>query len=206
MATAAPPASLLQTTELCVERGGRVLFRGLSMRVRAGHITWLRGRNGCGKTSLLRTLAGLSPARTGTVHSEPHLYIGHTNALKDDLSVRENLQFLAKLQGSDHGRASTAAALQRFGLTRWQDTPARQLSQGLRRRSALARLSLQGVPAVWLLDEPFDGLDLAGMADLRAVLLTHTQAGGGVLLTSHQDPGLPHSAHEVLDLDTAAAH
>lgn len=206
MVASLPPTSLLHTTELCVERSGRVLFRGLNLSLAAGRITWLKGRNGCGKTSLLRTLAGLSPPKSGLVRGEPPLYVAHTNALKDDLSVRENLVFLAQLHGCDPSAASIDPALQRWGLQRWQHTLVRQLSQGWRRRSALARLSLQAAPAVWLLDEPLDGLDVHGMANLRAVLLAHAQAGGTVMLTSHQDPGLPGPEHEVLYLDAAAAH
>ena len=187
---------------LACQRGRRVLFRGLDLGLPPGSMTWLRGRNGSGKTSLLRILAGLSTPAEGQVswNGKPVrqapaelLYIAHANALKDDLTLTEGLAFLAELQGLDNAVLRARNALDRLGLASRRDAPVRTLSQGQRRRGALARLALDDAPRTWLLDEPFDALDSDSAAVLTGLIQGHAARGGAVLLTSHQAlvwPGL----------------
>ncbi len=207
-----PPVNLLQAEGLACRRGRRLLFSGLDLQLQAGSVTWLRGRNGSGKTSLLRILAGLSAATEGRVMrpaaasqseskqaSSPLIYIGHSNGLKDDLTLLEALAFLAELAGLDRPESRAGQALQRLGLATRAAAPVRTLSQGQRRRGALARLALDDDVRVWLLDEPFDALDADSMALLQQLISEHAARGGAALLTSHQAIDLK-DAHE-LDLE-----
>ena len=216
---AAPVAAwMLQTADLAAQRGDRALFEGLNLQLAPGSVTWLRGRNGCGKTSLLRLLAGLSTPMAGSLHIAGRtlreggpgwrcqwLYIGHQNALKDDLSASEALRFLAQLHGAPASVVQVEAALRRLGIYNRRHAPVRTLSQGQRRRVALARLVLQSASPLWLLDEPFDALDSEGIAALNGVISEHAAAGGCVLLTSHQPLTLSVPVPTVLDLEDHAA-
>ncbi len=212
---------MLSAEGLGAQRGERPLFRGLTLRLQAGEVVWLRGRNGRGKTTLLRILAGLSPPARGQalLDGQPvHrlvaelrtrlLYLAHANGLKDDLTVSEALQFLARLQGARPTAAELAAALEQVGMGARATAQVRTLSQGQRRRVALARLALdqqlQRMPAVWLLDEPFDALDDEGVQMLNQLLTLHARAGGSALLTSHQAVTLAEPAVQPLDLDPYA--
>lgn len=175
---------------LACRRGGRVLFAGLDIALAPRSLVWLRGANGSGKTSLLRILAGLTPPAAGSVRApaaQPIL-VGHSHALKDDLSVHEVLCFQAELAGLPHAAQRTERALQAMGLTARRDHLVRTLSQGWRRRTALARLALDDRPAAWLLDEPLDALDADGVERLGQLLAEHRARGGAVLFTSHQPP------------------
>lgn len=176
-----------------------MLFRALDLQLPAGSVTWLRGSNGSGKTSLMRILAGLSAPFEGEVMwggqglrqagapaREQLVYIGHSNALKDDLTLLEAVAFLATLSGLDDATRRAHAALDRLGLGNRRDAPVRSLSQGQRRRGALARLLLDEAPRTWLLDEPFDALDGASVDTLAALIAAHAARQGAVLLTSHQ--------------------
>ena len=216
-APAAQPRWLLQTHALSGQRGERALFAGLNLTLAPGSVTWLSGRNGRGKTSLLRLLAGLSTPAEGDVHMagtalrsggtawrRHWVYIGHQNALKDDLSATEALRFLAQLHGARSGTKDLAMALQRMGMLNRQHALVRTLSQGQRRRVALARLVLSSHAPVWLLDEPFDALDADGITALNSVIAEHAAAGGCVLLTSHQALSLTHPVPAVLDLEPYA--
>lgn len=180
-------------------RGRRALFRGLDLALPRGSITWLRGTNGSGKTSLLRLLAGLSAPAEGEVlwHGRPTraatsevragiVYIGHLNALKDDLTLAEAVTFHAALAGLANPAAKAWAALDRLGLSSRRQAPVRTLSQGQRRRGALARLALDDAPRCWILDEPYDALDRHSVELLSALITAHAERGGSVLLTSHQ--------------------
>ena len=194
-----PAAGLLGACALACRRGRRLLFKGLDLQMRPGSITWLRGRNGSGKTSLLRILAGLSAPAEGEVTWQgaalgasamaAHrgtLYIGHANALKDDLTLTEAVAFLARLQALDDAPRRARAALDRLGLGSRRDAMVRTLSQGQRRRGALARLALDDAPRAWVLDEPFDALDNDSVTLLSGLIEEHAARGGAVLLTSHQ--------------------
>ena len=200
-----PPAGVaapvLCAVQLACKRGERRLFSGLDLRLAAGDLVWLRADNGRGKTSLLRLLAGLAAPEAGdvtlgdiavrqaTAAGSAPVYIGHANALKDDLSATEALQYLARLHGGAADDVTVAAALARLGLARRAVALVRTLSQGQRRRVALARLALElqrTPPRPWVLDEPYDALDDAGIALLNALLGEHLARGGSAILTSHQ--------------------
>ena len=205
---------LLVAEQLAGVRGERKLFQKLDLSLRAGEIRWLRGRNGRGKTTLLRMLAGLSSPEQGEIRvlgqalrSMPAAgrvqvgYIAHANALKDDLTAAEALTFLGALSGRTPAPFEVVEALKRLGIASRASAAVRTLSQGQRRRVALARLALPGGPRVWLLDEPFDALDDRGIEVLNGLLAEHAAAGGAVLLTSHQALTLRDPAPTVLNLD-----
>lgn len=204
---------------LACRRGDRLLFRGLSFVLAPGELIWLRGANGRGKTSLLRVLAGLAPPAHGELrvggrpvaddragYARGLVYIAHANALKDDLTVMESLQFMARLHGRDASPAHCRTALERLGIASREAAPVRTLSQGQRRRVALARLALgpraDGAAApLWLLDEPYDALDTDGVARLDALLADHAAQGGGAILTSHLALSLDRPRPRELRLD-----
>ena len=217
-ATTPSPAPLpsLRLVDVACRRGDRILFSGLNEALGPGELLWLRGGNGRGKTSLLRLVAGLAspehgqilwdgtPTRRNEHFDRALVYIAHANALKDDLTATESLAFLARVHARDASASALRAALARLGLAGCERTPVRSLSQGLRRRVALARLALETAPALWVLDEPFDALDVAGTATLHALLAAHRARGGSVLLTSHHlhlDAAAASAGFRVLDLD-----
>ncbi len=214
--TASPPLPSLRLVDVACRRGDHVLFSGLTETVAPGELLWLRGGNGRGKTSLLRLVAGLAapeagqilwgdaPTRRNERFAAELVYIAHANALKDDLTAAESLAFLARVHARDERAPAIRAALARLGLAGRERTPTRSLSQGLRRRVALARLALETAPALWVLDEPFDALDVGGTAILHTLLAAHRARGGSVLLTSHHlhlDAQAASAGFRVLDLD-----
>ncbi|HEX3142142.1 MAG TPA: cytochrome c biogenesis heme-transporting ATPase CcmA [Rhizobacter sp.] len=203
MLTAALPT--LATTDLACRRGDRVLFKGLQLELPPGQVTWLRGANGRGKTSLLRLLAGLSTPEAGHVQwsgsPRQRVYIAHANALKEDLTALESLRFLARLHGREDSDATLTGALRQFGVAHRRHAFVRTVSQGQRRRVALSRLALDTQPTLWILDEPFDALDTDGIATLNALLTQHAQRGGSVVLTSHQALTLTQPVPRVVQLD-----
>ena len=185
-------AATLVVRELACSRGDRTLFAPTSFTAAAGDIVWVRGANGQGKTTLLRTLAGLAAPSAGQIvwqrsdDGAPRVvYLAHANAIKDELTVRESLRFLLDLADAKVGDADVDAALDRFGLLSRRDAFVRTLSQGQRRRVALARLAAQREALPWLLDEPFDALDAAGVEALASLIAEHAGRGGSVVLTSH---------------------
>lgn len=199
---------LLYAEDLGCERGGRRVLTLPQLRLPRGTGLWLRGRNGSGKTTLLRTLAGLSEACAGTLWRDDEarlLYVGHTLAVKDDLSVVENLECLAEIGALETRPQALQAALMRWQLWERRHQPARRLSQGLRRRVSLARLDLAASRPLWLLDEPFDALDDEGQSLLARSLMGHRLRRGAWVLSSHQ--GLPAEVTPVrsLWLDEKAA-
>jgi heme exporter protein A len=205
---------LLAARQLGCRRGRRLLFRGVDLALAPGSVTWLRGTNGSGKTSLMRILAGLAHAaegevtwngmplaRAGTEARSRVLYIGHTNALKDDLSLAEAVAFHAALAELDRPAERAQAAIETLRLAPWRNSAVRTLSQGQRRRGALARLALDDAPRAWILDEPFDALDAASVALLVGLVEAHAARGGAVLLTSHQT--IPIAGANEFDLEPA---
>jgi heme exporter protein A len=213
----AAPVPVLAAHGLACRRGDRILFAGLDLEVHPGQVVWLRGTNGRGKTSLLRLLAGLSRPEQGGVSwggtairdaEDFHrrlVYVGHSNALKEDLTALESLRFLALL----HGRPATAAALeqalQQCGVSAHRHAAVRTLSQGQRRRVALARLALEVDASLWILDEPFDALDTQGVEILNGLLARHARRGGSVVLTSHLALTLADPQPVIVSLDNVPA-
>jgi heme exporter protein A len=191
------PGAGIRAQDLTVRRGNEVLFKALQFDLRAGQLVWLRGSNGSGKTSLLRVIAGLSRpdggqltwAGTSLAQSAEFksrlVYMGHANALKDDLTAMEALRFLTTVHGRSCSQERMDAALRRMGVFHRRKLPVRMLSQGQRRRVALARLALEDRPGFWVLDEPFDALDDAGLALVQELFIENVQRGGMVLFTSH---------------------
>jgi heme exporter protein A len=189
----------LELRQLECVRGRRSLFKGLDLAVRPGHLVRLQGANGAGKTSLLRMICGLlAPAhgevlwrghRVGTLREEfgkELIYLGHAAALKDDLSTLENLQTSSVLGGQAVSASQASAALAAAGLRGRERAPARVLSQGQRKRVALARLVIGSEAPLWVLDEPFNALDTAATAWLVGLISAQVERGGIVVLTSHQ--------------------
>ncbi|OOF50587.1 heme ABC transporter ATP-binding protein CcmA [Rodentibacter genomosp. 1] len=189
----------LSIKNLACQRGERVLFRGLSQDFKSGDFIQIEGRNGIGKTSLLRILAGLAQPLDGDVwwdlasiskrreiYHQNLLYLGHLSGVKPELSAWENLQFYQRISQAKSGDEALWAVLEKVGLVGREDLPAAQLSAGQQRRIALARLWLSRA-ALWILDEPFTAIDKKGVEILTALFDEHTKQGGIVLLTSHQD-------------------
>jgi heme exporter protein A len=210
------PARALVAQQLACRRGRRLLFSGLNLALDRGSLLWLRGTNGSGKTSLMRMLAGLAPVEAGTIsyggvpiakaRADWHaalVYIGHTNALKDDLTLAEALAFQARLHGRHATPESVLQALGVVGIDSRAQALVRTLSQGQRRRGALARLALDDEARTWILDEPFDALDREGIERLNGLILANVARGGSVLLTSHQAVALPGLVE--FDLETVRA-
>jgi heme exporter protein A len=194
--------ALLEARDLHVERGGRQLFSGLSLSLGRGEIVHLRGANGAGKTTLLRILGGLSRhGFDGEVQRrQPCLFLGHQGAVKGLLTARENL--LWHPAGERYGTTGDIdAALATVGLRGYEDVSVAQMSAGQQRRVNLARLYLSTRP-LWLLDEPFTAIDVQGVAALTRRIAEHAQAGGAVLLTSHQSVDAPVTVRHV-DLTAA---
>ena len=197
-----PPVNspLLSISDLACERDSRVLYQSLNITIEAGDLWHVKGRNGAGKTTFLRQLAGLHPVDEGEIsllnNNVRVIYIGHKLGLKEQLTADENLTWLAGLNGSST-QQQRYIALERVGLRGYEESVVAQLSAGQKRRVALARLHLCKAD-IWLLDEPFTSIDQQGIADEQAWLNKHTLAGGAVLMTSHQDITL--AQVKVLDL------
>jgi heme exporter protein A len=185
----------LSVSNLAVTRGGVALLDGLSFTLVPGQALVLRGPNGCGKTTLLRAIAGLQPPLAGSVDLAPDLiaYAAHADGIKATLSVAENLSFWAAI----YGTRGIDAALERMNLRTLRDRPAQNLSAGQKRRLGLARLMVTGRP-LWVLDEPTVSLDVASVALFGQVVRDHLTAGGMALIATHIDLGLPEA--QVLDL------
>lgn len=185
---------ILEASALLCERDDRILFSGLSFRVKAGEWVQITGGNGAGKTTLLRLLTGLARPDAGEVYWQGQpagnvrdsyhqdlLWIGHQPGIKTRLSALENLRFFHH----DDDVAQCLAALAQAGLAGYEDIPVNQLSAGQQRRVALARLWLTRA-TLWVLDEPFTAIDVEGVERLTQRMAQHTEQGGIVILTTHQ--------------------
>jgi heme exporter protein A len=194
-------------------RGERLLFERLSFKLNNGSVLYLQGANGSGKTTLLRTICGLSKPYEGNINwcgenintlAEEYfkhvLYIGHLPGIKEDLTALENLQFSLSLSGVDVSIDRASEALKLLGLAKGLNLPTRMLSQGQKRRVALARLWLQELP-LWILDEPFTALDVDAAQLLKQKIEMFANDGGIVVMTTHQEVTLRVPTFEQLRLD-----
>lgn len=172
---------------LMCERGGVPVLEGVNFTLKAGQALVLRGPNGCGKTTLLRTVAGLQPALSGDIRVAPDMiaYGGHADGLKSTLTVEDNLSFWAGI----YGGGSIQPALETFDLVALGGRLAQNLSAGQKRRLALARLLVTGRP-IWVLDEPTVSLDRESVAMFGAAIMAHLAGGGSALMATHIDLGL----------------
>ena len=184
----------LNVADLTIARAGVPVLQGVSFRLNAGQALVLRGPNGIGKTTLLRTIAGLQPAISGQISLDDQsvAYAAHADGLKPTLTVAENLGFWAAVFGTD----TVADAVAAFALEPLVHRPAAQLSAGQKRRLGLARLLVTG-RAVWALDEPTVSLDAAAIGMFVAAVTAHLARGGSALIATHVDLALP---AEQLDL------
>ena len=200
----------------CV-RGERLVLQGAAFRVQSGDALVLTGPNGAGKSTLLRLMAGLMRPVGGCIswadtdrfediaedsgaHNQRIVYVGHADAIKPALSVRENVTFWAEINGG--GGLDSDAALMALGIPHLADLPARYLSAGQRRRVALTRMLTTKAP-LWLLDEPTTALDSAAATLLSDLIKSHRAQGGMVVTSTHTDLGLDNVLR--LDLSRVAA-
>jgi heme exporter protein A len=179
---------MISISNLSFERYFERVFEPVSFDLKAGSLLLVTGANGCGKTTLLRLLAGLLEPSEGEIHFDDQLlYAGHNPAIKDDLSVEENIRFWMHFMGTreaNPGPELLQQVIDKVGLTAVSQQEGRTLSAGQRKRCSLARL-LFCDEALWLLDEPYSNLDRDGIAMLDGVLKDHLDAGGACILTTH---------------------
>ncbi len=208
--TSSNPALVLEARGLRCVRGERELFNNLHLRVAAGNCLHVRGENGVGKTSLLRLLTGLSKPESGEVlwgdqsitldpiaYHRELLFLGHRDALKEDLTALENLQMYAALDSVPLSQEKALATLSQFSLRGRENLPVNCLSAGQKRRILMARM-LTRQAKLWILDEPFNALDVQAVHELQNLITEHLFAGGLVVLTSHQEVSI--SNVQVLEL------
>jgi len=193
---------MLEVINLECTRGDRRLFSGLGFSLEPGALLYVQGQNGSGKTTLLRAVCGLLQPQEGEIRwngagihalkeefCREVLYLGHLNGIKPDLTGIENLRVSATLDGDRVHEAQLWTALQRLGLAGFEDLPSRMLSQGQKKRVALARLVLSSA-RLWVLDEPFVALDRDAVDLLQALIAGHVAQGGLVIMTTHQEVAL----------------
>ena len=208
----APAPPLLEARGVAFQRNEVPVFGPLDLHVAAGEALLVHGGNGSGKTTLLRMLAGLLPPTAGAIRidgaaashesvARACTLLGHLLGHKGELSAEENLRFAIGMSGCRSG-ISIELALASVGLAGYEDTPARSLSAGQKKRLALARMLL--VPArLWLMDEPYANLDLDGIALVNRMVERHLAAGGAALITSHGAYATPAVRTRVLEMDRA---
>ena len=206
----------LRADKLTCVRGERQLFSGIGFDINPGEALRVVGTNGSGKTSLLRMLCGLAQPAEGEVRWHGNniralreeycrnlIYIGHANGVKDDLLAWENIVVASTLSGKPVSHVDAGRALEQLGLGRAAELPTRALSQGQRKRVALARLQLGMATPLWILDEPFTALDLNAVTELCGTLNSHLAGGGMVIYTTHQEIELTARRSFRLDLNRA---
>ena len=192
------PAFSLSIEHLACSQQQRILFKSLSFTVNNGEIVLLHGANGVGKTTCLRTLAGLlTPARGeifwqqqvlkpyNTEYLAQMIYIGHHSGIKVVLTPEENIRQSLELAGHQTSDNDIRQALKRVNLLQHIHVPCGQMSSGQQRRVNLARLMLMRVP-LWILDEPLTALDREGIDLVHEVFAEHQAQQGSIILTSHQ--------------------
>lgn len=203
---------MLEVIDLECRRGDRRLFNHLDFGLQPGTLLHVRGRNGTGKTTLLRALCGLLAPEDGEIrwrgenirelredYNRDLLYFGHLNGIKGDLTGAENLRVAATLDDDDASDDSLWTALEHIGLKGFEDLPTRMLSQGQKKRVALARLIVSGAP-LWILDEPFTALDLDAVELLQGLIAAHVANGGMAVLTTHQEVPLTNGQIQRIEL------
>jgi heme exporter protein A len=189
---------MLEVRNLACIRGDHQLFSGLNFSLGAGELMQVQGENGSGKTSLLRTICGFMQVTEGEIRwcgrnvdelgaefNAEMIYLGHHNAIKDELSALENLRISAGLAGYTVSEQEAVAVLRRMGLRRKEHLPVKVLSQGQRRRVALSRL-LIGEARLWVLDEPLTALDVGAVGLIEELIAEHLSKDGMVIFTTHQ--------------------
>ncbi|WP_455206159.1 cytochrome c biogenesis heme-transporting ATPase CcmA [Kaarinaea lacus] len=205
---------MLEVRNLECVRGDHRLFVGLNFTLQAGELLHLRGSNGSGKTSLLRTICGLMVAADGDILWQDQnirtlredyfnrlIYLGHLGGIKGDLTAFENLRLACKLAGYQPDEDRILDALAKMGLAGREDLPTRVLSAGQKRRVALARLFVNDA-LLWVLDEPFNALDVAAVGLLKDLIAEHVKAGGIVILTTHQEVEIDTGTIRHINLDS----
>jgi heme exporter protein A len=203
----------LKAHQLTCVRGERKLFSGVAFEISAGDALRVAGTNGSGKTSLLRMLCGLTQALEGEVRwhgrnirecreefTRNLVYLGHASGVKDDLLAWENIAVASTLSGTPATREDAIRSLEHLGLRRAVHLPTRVLSQGQRKRVALARLQLSAAAPLWILDEPFTALDQNSVNELCVTLNNHLANGGMLIYTTHQEIDLIARRSLCLDL------
>jgi heme exporter protein A len=175
---------MLAASHISFERYFEPVFQPVSFELEGGGLLLVTGANGCGKTTLIRVLAGILHLSSGQLHNRARgmAYVGHYLALKDDLSVIENLRFVRDFSGTSS--RGIGEVISQVGLARVSEQLARTLSAGQRKRCALARLLL-GAQELWLLDEPYSNLDQQGVQLVDDLLRAHLEAGGACVLATH---------------------
>lgn len=208
---------MLSLRDVALSQGGHPLVQGLNLELAPGQAALVVGPNGSGKTTLLRAVCGWRPVASGHIawRGQPLprgraplraelVWLGHRDALHDDLSPRENLQWGLRLAGEARPDEAVVQALDLVGLAAERDRPVRMLSQGQRRRAALARFVLTR-KRLWVLDEPLAALDADAQSGFRACLMQHLSGGGMALLTCHTQSWQSHPSIQRLPLPGVCA-
>ncbi|AIW18213.1 cytochrome C biogenesis protein CcmA [Vibrio coralliilyticus] len=191
---------MLEVSQLTAIRDERILFESLSFTINSGELVQIEGRNGTGKTTLLRIVTGLGDRDSGEIfwngeniesnrdaYHQDLLFLGHQTGVKRELTAYENLRFYLNIHSRKPVDKETIySALMKVGLVGREDVPVAQLSAGQQRRVALARLWLSD-HKLWILDEPLTAIDKQGVKVLESLFLSHAEDGGIVILTTHQD-------------------
>ena len=203
---------MLELINLDCVRGGRPLFRNLNVSVADGTLLQVEGANGSGKTSLLRIVCGLMSPENGEVrwngtnirtldeeYAQTLAYLGHRNGIKEELTPLENLKISNNVAGNRLQKEEAHAALKLLGLEGRQNLPVRYLSEGQRRRAALARV-MTATAKLWVLDEVLAALDTAAVGVVRTVLEKHLANGGTAIVATHHDLQISAGSFQRLEL------